>query len=118
MKILLVDDNAMIRKSFSHFLSFAGHTITTAENGHDACDRIAENIPDLIICDLMMPEISGVSFIQIIRDYLHYNIPIIVISTLDKGKTISEHLGKNIEFMPKPVLYDELLQKVNTYSKI
>jgi len=118
MKILVVDDDAMTRKSFQHILGQEGHVIRTAKDGSDASKKLADHIPDLIICDLMMPHISGVTFIQMLRDYLHYNIPVIIISTLDKGNIIAENLGlTNIDFMPKPIHFDGLIQKINDYSK-
>jgi response regulator of citrate/malate metabolism len=53
-----------------------------------------------------------------LREKLHYDIPVIIISTLDKGDVIARNLGlKNIDFMSKPIHTEDLIQKINTYSK-
>lgn len=117
MKILVIDDDAMTRKSLQHILSQEGHVVKTAKDGSDAGKQLADHLPDLIFCDLMMPHVSGVAFIHVLRDHLHYNIPVIVISSLDKGNFITENLGlTRIDFMAKPIHADDLIRKVNEYA--
>jgi DNA-binding response OmpR family regulator len=119
MYILVIDDDALTRKSFHHILTQEGHVVKLAKDGSDAAEQLSKHIPELIICDLLMPHISGVTFIQVLRDYLHYHIPVIIISALDKGKLIADNLNlDNIDFMSKPVHFDGLIQKINNYSKI
>lgn len=65
MKILVVDDDALIRKSFQHILSLEGHDVVIAQDGLDASEQMAIQVPELIICDMLMPEVSGISFIGI-----------------------------------------------------
>lgn len=62
-KILVVDDEPTIRELFQYVFEEAGHTVTQAENGRAALDRIAEDIPDFIILDIAMPEMTGKEFI-------------------------------------------------------
>jgi len=117
MKILVVDDDPLIRKSFQHILSLEGHEVMIAEDGLVASEQLAKQIPEIIICDMLMPEVSGLSFIKMLREHLHFDIPVIIISTLDKGDIIAANLGlKNIDFMPKPILFADLIQKVKNYS--
>src|ERR1035437_2692149 len=118
MKILVVDDDALIRRSLQFMLSKEGHEVKIAKDGLEANEQLENQIPELIICDLMMPECSGVTFISMLREKLHYDIPVIIISTLDKGDVISRNLGlKNIDFMSKPIHTEDLIQKINNYSK-
>ena len=117
MKILVIDDENLIRKSFAHFLSSNGHIVTTAKDGSEANNLIEADMPDLIICDLLMPNIPGITFIQLLRNFHQHSVPVIIISTLDKGEVIAASLGlANIDFMAKPVLFEELLKKVNNYK--
>ena len=119
MKILVVDDDAMTRRSLQHILGQEGHVVKTAIDGSDASKKLSDQMPDLIVCDLMMPHVSGIAFIQVLRDYLHYTIPVIIISTLDKGDIVAENLGlTNVDFMPKPINTKDLIKKINSYSKI
>jgi DNA-binding response OmpR family regulator len=118
MKILIIDDDALVRKSLQFSLSQEGHEITTAKDGLEANEHLQKQLPDLIICDLLMPEVSGITFITILREYFHHDISVIIISTLDKGDVIAANLGiKNIEFMSKPIHFDDLIKKINNISK-
>src|ERR1035437_2831548 len=110
MKILVVDDDAVTRKYLQHILGQEGHVVKTAIDGSDASKKLSDQMPDLIVCDLMMPHVSGIAFIQVLRDYLHYTIPVIIISTLDKGNIVAENLGlTNVDFMPKPINAEDLI---------
>jgi DNA-binding response OmpR family regulator len=118
MKILVIDDDALILKSLSQCLGEAGHTVVTARNGSEANDLIETDThrPDLIICDLLMPEISGLTFISLLRNFHNYSIPLIVISSLQQGDLLTEHVGiTDFEFISKPFTMDEVLGKVEKY---
>jgi CheY-like chemotaxis protein len=73
----VVDDNAIIRQSFSMLLSSRGYSVTTAEDGYDALGKLLEEPPDLIICDLNMPRLTGYDFLRLVRRRLPH-IPIVV----------------------------------------
>jgi CheY-like chemotaxis protein len=66
-QILVVDDDASIRDSFSMLLSAAGCDVTTAEHGFDALLRLRRTAPDIILSDLNMPQMSGFEFLSILR---------------------------------------------------
>jgi CheY-like chemotaxis protein len=59
MKILLVDDNANNLSLLEELLRLEGHEVVTAANGHAALTRMAQSRPDVVLCDLLMPGMSG-----------------------------------------------------------
>ncbi len=118
MKILVVDDDVLVRKSIDFRLSLEGHEVISAKDGLDAIEKLAKQVPEVVICDIIMPNVSGIAFIQVLRENINYNIPVIVISALDKGGIIAAGLGlKNIDFLPKPIDFNILLNKLNNYPK-
>ena len=75
--ILVVDDDATIRQTFSMLLSSRGYRVTAAEDGYDALGKLLLEPPDLIISDLNMPRLNGYQFLSLARRWLP-NIPIVV----------------------------------------
>ena len=66
-KILIVDDQAMMLKLMSHPLEQDGYTIVTAMTGQEALQKIQNEQPNLVILDLMLPDISGIDVCRRIR---------------------------------------------------
>jgi CheY-like chemotaxis protein len=119
MNILLIDDDALVIRSVSQFLADAGHEVAIAKDGSEADDYL-ENVkttPDLIICDLLMPGISGLTFISLLRNFHNSSIPVIIISSLNKGELLPLYAGiTDLDFLPKPIDPDTLIEKVNKYN--
>jgi two-component system sensor histidine kinase ChiS len=119
MNILIVDDDALVVKALSTHLADEGHIVRSAKDGSEANDFMEnENKPDLIILDLLMPNISGLTFMTILRNFHHYSIPVIVISSLQKGDILAAQAGfSGIDFVAKPFSFEEITQKVNNHIK-
>jgi len=66
-RILVVDDEACIRESTGRLLAASGYEVVTAENGFDALLELKKMIPDVIISDLNMPQMSGFEFLSVVR---------------------------------------------------
>jgi DNA-binding NtrC family response regulator len=83
--LLVVDDNETNRDLLTRYLERQGHKVTTAENGHRALEIIKKNAFDLLLLDIMMPEMNGYQVLQHLKssDDLR-DIPVIVISALDE----------------------------------
>jgi CheY-like chemotaxis protein len=77
--ILVIDDDKSIQIVFKQFLDRQGHTVTLADDGRQGMQVINESAPDLIITDIMMPEMDGLEILLEIRKN-NQNIPIIAIS--------------------------------------
>ena len=79
-QILVVDDEKAVRDSISRVLkALGGYQVTTAENGFDALLKLKHTIPDLVISDLNMPQMSGFEFLSVVRRRFP-QIPVIAIS--------------------------------------
>jgi CheY-like chemotaxis protein len=69
-RILVVDDERDVRELFNITLKMAGHTTETAKDGVEAVDKLDDPMPDLILLDLMMPNMDGFAFLSHLRDRL------------------------------------------------
>ena len=77
--VLIVDDTADSRIVLAKFLTYAGHEVEDAPNGREALRMILTRTPDLLVLDLMMPEMDGPSLLEILRSYLRLRtLPVIV----------------------------------------
>ena len=113
MRILAVDDEEHILKLYNAILTGAGYEVVTAHDGEEALDIYYQGKIDLIICDEMMPNVTGNQLIKEIR-YENKNIPIIMVtakSSID-DKGISYDLGVD-DYMVKPINKEELLMRIS-----
>lgn len=114
-RILFIDDNEPFRVSFSRILARQGFAVTQAEDGLVGLKKFQEEIPDLVICDLIMPEMEGMETIQELRR-LKPDLRIIAISgggrvnPLDYLK-IAQMMGA-AEQLAKPFSSDELISVI------
>lgn len=117
MKILVVEDDAIMLASIAHQLKQEGFTVTTANNGREAMDIFEESNADLVITDILMPFTSGLEFLNFIRSN-NTSMPIIVLSALDEEDTVLEafNLGAD-DFLIKPVKPGELSIRVKRLLK-
>jgi two-component system chemotaxis response regulator CheY len=87
-KILVIEDDAIMRMAIEHALRGAGHAVLLAINGKDGMNALRQNSPDLVVTDLFMPEQDGLETIAELRK-LRPNLPVIAISG---GNLISEEM--------------------------
>jgi CheY-like chemotaxis protein len=79
--LLVVDDDADSREVLGRFLSKCGHQVASAPNGRDALASVLARTPDLIVLDLLMPEMDGTDLVEILRSYLRLqSVPIVVVT--------------------------------------
>ena len=97
-RVLLVDDDPLVRKLISGHLVAAGYVVWTAVDGLDALGKLREGLPDLIISDLVMPGMSGFELLDVVRIRFP-QIPVILIS------------GAAIDEMPEGVAADAYYHK-------
>jgi signal transduction histidine kinase/CheY-like chemotaxis protein len=111
--ILIVDDEEAIRSLLHQELSEAGYLIEEASNGKDALEKIRVNKPDLIILDVMMPEMNGFDLAAILKnDPQTMDIPIIVLSIV-QDKARGYRIGVD-RYLTKPIDTAQLFTEVGT----
>src|SRR5215213_9458349 len=82
--ILVVDDTALARESVSKVLEYEGFRAIRARNGKEAWAMMYHDRPDLVVLDLMMPEMDGVTFLSLVRrDPLWRGLPVVVLTGAD-----------------------------------
>jgi|ERR1700733_2193019 CheY-like chemotaxis protein len=85
MKILLVDDDRLLRRAIERTLTKAGYDVTCASDGEEGLHIAAETCPDLILLDMMLPRLTGVSVLRELKSSpLTKPIPVIVLSALSQ----------------------------------
>jgi DNA-binding response OmpR family regulator len=115
-KILIVDDEEMIRKLIRKYAEFEGHEVTEAVDGMDAVIKIRNIDFDLVIMDIMMPELDGFSASREIRKFS--SVPIIMLSA--RGEEYDNINGFEIgidDYVVKPFSPKELMLRVNAIIK-
>ncbi len=116
MKILIVDDSKLMLEVLSHYLKGEGYETSVAEDGFQALDLIQKEKIDLIVSDIMMPNISGLELLNLLKKFYFNNIPIILISSLDKKAFIQRSMGLGaIDFVTKPIDFKNLSHLVKKY---
>ncbi|MDP3920409.1 MAG: response regulator [Candidatus Omnitrophota bacterium] len=113
-KILVVDDEPDIRLIVSEHLEYAGCHVITAEDGSRAIDAALEQLPDLIIMDIMMPYIDGFQTLEFLkRNEKTIDIPVILLSAKSQEEDIKKgKMGYADKYMTKPFDGDELISEV------
>ena len=80
-RILVIDDKSVERESLARLFTSAGHVAVTAADGRDGWLTLYEGAPDLILLDLMMPQMDGVTFLRLLRHSDHWGrVPVIVLT--------------------------------------
>ena len=117
-KILIVDDDRSITTMLQGLLSAAGYTVLVAYDGLDAMVQVKSHLPDLIILDVMMPEINGYDVCSNLKfDEKYKHIPIIVLTSREQelDQRIAKFMG--IDYMHKPIDRKILLEKIHNVLK-
>jgi two-component system, OmpR family, KDP operon response regulator KdpE len=109
--ILIVDDEPQILRVMRASLPPRGYEVVTARSGQEALDQIQKEMPDLIILDLVMPEMSGLEVCRRVREFA--SVPILVLSAKgsEHDKVTALDLGAD-DYVTKPFSMDELLARV------
>ncbi len=108
-KLLLVEDNELLLKAIEFKLKKEGFEVHTVKNGFEAMEYCRQQLPDLIVTDLMMPLINGGELVAFVRNELKSDIPIIVLSSVGVEKTVLNtfRMGAD-DFITKPFSPNEL----------
>jgi CRP/FNR family transcriptional regulator, polysaccharide utilization system transcription regulator len=118
-KILLIEDNLEMRENTAEILELANYSVITANNGKIGVDLATREKPDLIICDIMMPELDGYGVLYMLgKNSVTASIPFIFLTA--KAEKTDMRKGMNLgadDYLTKPFDEMELLQAVETRLK-
>jgi CheY-like chemotaxis protein len=93
-RVLIVDDAALVRDMFGRYLGFAGMVVRYAADGREGIAAVHADAPDLILCDLDMPEMSGIELCRTLRaNPATAGVPILVISGDTEGLQAAVEAG-------------------------
>lgn len=110
-KILVIDDSLVIRKMVEIALEEEEFIIETAVSGKDGLEVMDQTNPDLVILDMMLPDINGIEILKTIK--ASKGIPVIMLSGKDSPQMIETAKNEGAaEFLPKPFKDDELVEKI------
>ncbi|TES86260.1 MAG: sigma-54-dependent Fis family transcriptional regulator [Candidatus Aminicenantes bacterium] len=106
--VLVIDDDPLIRKTLSSYLSKKGFEAVAAEDGEEGIQKYEEHIPDLVILDIRLPDVDGLEVLGRIREK-DPNASIIIMTAYDDMKTTIEAIKLGaFEYLVKPLDYVEL----------
>jgi two-component system chemotaxis response regulator CheY len=116
---LIVDDSASMRQLIAFAVKDAGHEVLLAENGHEALEKLKGTKVDLVITDLNMPEVDGITLIKEIRAMADYKfVPILMLTTESQVAKREEGRAAGASgWIVKPFSSDKLLAVVNKFVK-
>ncbi len=110
-KILVIDDEPMVREAVGRVLVGEGYAVAFAHDGNDAIGKLRADRPDAILLDLMMPGMNGRQFLSALRSDLGLDLPVVVMTAVHGLGQRAITLGAT-DVVEKPFDVDELLNKV------
>jgi twitching motility two-component system response regulator PilG len=117
-KVMVIDDSQTIRRTAETLLAREGYQVSTAQDGFEALAKIADDPPDLIFIDIMMPRLDGYQACALIKGNPRFSkTPVIMLSSKDglfdraRGRIVGSD-----EYLTKPFTKDELLGAVRAHT--
>jgi len=114
LRILAVDDDPFIRKMLEKVLTEAKYDVVLATDGEEALEKVYRERPDLIISDVVMPKIDGLSLVKKLKGHLQTSIiPVILLTSMDEVENEVEGLEAGADdYIPKPIVANLLLARI------
>jgi len=111
--ILVVDDEPTLRETLAEALEMDGFRVLTAADGREALSRFREHQPDLVVLDLMLPELSGIEVCRIIRAESGVPIVMLTAKSSELDKVVGLELGAD-DYVTKPFSLRELTARIRS----
>lgn len=115
-KLLIIEDNPEILDNTAEILELANYEVILAENGKEGVQKAIENIPDLIVCDIMMPELDGYGVLYMLgKNKSTANIPFIFLTAKSEGTDFRKGMGLGADdYITKPFEEMDLLNSIES----
>ena len=115
-KVLLIEDDTTVRENTAELLELANYKIVTAANGKIGVDQARKHMPDLIVCDIMMPELDGYGVLEnLSKEKTTQHIPFIFLSAKTERKDIRKGMEMGADdYLTKPFEENELINAIES----
>ncbi len=114
-KILIIEDQAPMRRNIGLMLQMEGYEVVSAENGRAGLEKARKEKPDLILCDVMMPELDGYGVVQTLREEDGFAATPFIFLTAKSDRN-DVRIGMNFgadDYLTKPIVRDDLLAAIS-----
>ena len=117
--ILVIEDNEDIRETISEILEVTGYQVLTARNGKVGIEKIKQELPDLIICDVLMPELDGYGVLNFLNEKIETaKIPFIFLTAKADQRDVRKGMGLGADdYLIKPFTKVDLIDAIETRIK-
>ena len=118
--IMIVDDSPTNHQILKHCFNRIGYQVISANNGKRALEMLESNIPDLIVLDIMMPEMDGYETIdRLKKDDKTKDIPVVFITAISKStEKVKAFKAGAVDYITKPFQQDEILTRITTQIEL
>jgi CheY-like chemotaxis protein len=117
--VLIIDDDKFLIKLMAKAIERAGYNVMTASQGKQAIELLSQQSADLIVVDLMMPEMDGLAFLHWLRQEAELNIPTLVQTAMVKSDTEKQVMNAGASALIfKPVKVPDLIARIQELEKL
>ncbi|QHI35642.1 Phosphate regulon transcriptional regulatory protein PhoB [Kordia antarctica] len=115
-KVLLIEDDVVLRENTAELLELSEYEVTTAQNGKIGIDKLKSFVPDIIVCDIMMPELDGYGVLEkLSQDEVTRHIPFIFLSAKTERQDVRKGMDLGADdYITKPFTEDELISAIES----
>jgi len=116
---MLIEDERKMSKLYGVMLQAKGYTVLSAENVDEAMTRLDNDLPDLIISDIMMPAINGIEGCKMIRERHGNDVPVLFVSALDDSSTVKQAFDAGgSDYLTKQSSLEDVINRVELWLEV
>ena len=118
-KILIIEDNADMQQIYRYAFESKGYNVKTSSDGLSGINDAVDFLPDIILLDIMMPEMNGYQVLKALKDNTSLEIPVVVVSNLtqEQEKQKALQLGADMYLVKSDYEGLDLVAKIDAYRK-